>query len=487
MIGAWLAVQGSVALVAVGSRLALRWVPTSARTLQRVMLLAVPLSLLGAPAGPSARPFTPAAQVWAPADDAGTVVVHVRDAPSTSVPALPIGVGLVALGALPAAASLFGLRRLLRGAVRLRRVHGVEVWLAPNAPAPFATWLGRPLIVLDPDTAFDPALACLAVRHEACHHRHGDPVFAWALFLLAWASPVALLLREPFRQADELAVDHALVRRGLPALSYARALYLLSTRATAPGAMLAPGMAAFLPRRIAMLLNPAPASPRAARLLTASVLALAAPLGWAADGLVASPALTPAEVSAAVVQLHADGFSHADHPSVGVALDHLTRTTNGAEWSVRSLDRAGAVRPGVEARLAAAGLPVELSAVPFVESGYRNRLESELPAAVPPQSRGAGYWMFIASTARAYGLVVDGAVDERLDLDKETTAAIALLAADHQRYGDWGLALAAYNQGERAVDAAIQRGGTRDAFALADAGLLNDYVAQVYAAAILLQ
>ena len=122
------------------------------------------------------------------------------------------------------------------------------------------------------------------------------------------------------RQADELAVDHALVRRGLPALSYARALYLLSTRATAPGAMLAPGMAAFLPRRIAMLLNPAPASPRAARLLTASVLALAAPLGWAADGLVASPALTPAEVSAAVVQLHADPHAHSHVYSLGLWL-----------------------------------------------------------------------------------------------------------------------------------------------------------------------
>lgn len=487
MIGAWLAVQAAVALVAVGSRVALRLVPVSARRLQRVMLLAVPLALLGQPAGPDARPFTPAAQVWAPADDASTVVVHVRDAPPTSVPTLPIGVALIALGALPAAASLLGLRRLLGGAVRLRRLHGVEVWLAPNARAPFAAWLGRPLIVLDPDTAFDPALACLAVRHEACHHRHRDPLFAWALFLLAVASPLARLLREPFRQADELAVDRALVQRGLPALPYARVLYLLSTRAPSAGATLAPGMAAFLPRRIAMLLHPSPASPRAARLVTAALLALAAPLGWAADGLVSSPALTPAELAAAVAQLHADGFANADHPSVAAALDRLTRTANGVEWAARSLDRAADVRPEIEDRLAAAGLPLELSAVPFVESGYRNRLESELPPAVPPQSRGAGYWMFIATTARAYGLVVDSAVDERLDLDKETTAAIALLSADHARYGDWGLALAAYNQGERAVDAAIQRGGTRDAFALADAGLLNDYVAQVYAAAIFLR
>lgn len=124
--------------------------------------------------------------------------------------------------------------------------------------------------------------------------------------------------------------------------------------------------------------------------------------------------------------------------------------------------------------------------MPFVESGYRNRAESELPASVPQSSRGAGYWMFIAPTARAWGLTVDATLDERLDLQKETAAAIGLLSSDHARYGDWGLALAAYNQGERAVDRAIREGGSRDAFELAEAGLLNDYVAQVYAAAILM-
>ncbi|MEZ4236367.1 MAG: transglycosylase SLT domain-containing protein [Myxococcota bacterium] len=60
----------------------------------------------------------------------------------------------------------------------------------------------------------------------------------------------------------------------------------------------------------------------------------------------------------------------------------------------------------------------------------------------------AGLWMFIPSTARAYGLQVDDAVDERLDPASVTGAAIALLS-DLQRYGDWALALAGYNQETR--------------------------------------
>lgn len=140
----------------------------------------------------------------------------------------------------------------------------------------------------------------------------------------------------------------------------------------------------------------------------------------------------------------------------------------------------------VEAELRAAGLPLALAAVPFVESGYRNREASSLPASVPPGQRGAGYWEFIGSTARAYGLEVSASRDERLDLGRETAAALALLRRNRERYGDWALSLAAYNQGERAVDMAMAAGGSRDALVLAEAGHLNDYVAQVLAAAMLL-
>jgi membrane-bound lytic murein transglycosylase D len=140
--------------------------------------------------------------------------------------------------------------------------------------------------------------------------------------------------------------------------------------------------------------------------------------------------------------------------------------------------------------LAQAGLPPFLAAVPLVESGYSNwgapdgdEEQSRAPGTIP----GRGLWMFIAPTARQYGLRVDDTVDERLDPEKETAAAVALLSDMYDRYGDWGLALSAYNMGPRAVDAAIEAGGTRDPWELTARGLLNEYAAQVMAAALVLE
>lgn len=65
---------------------------------------------------------------------------------------------------------------------------------------------------------------------------------------------------------------------------------------------------------------------------------------------------------------------------------------------------------------------------------------------------------------------------ERLDVSKETQAAVKLLGELHRQFQDWPLALAAYNQGEKWVRNAIQTGGTRDAWKLVEQGLLNDYL-----------
>jgi hypothetical protein len=492
VIGAWLLVQAVVALVVVGAWVVLRLVPTRAVALQRLLLLGLPLAALGTMA-PAERPFVAPAQVWAPAEHAAAPIARVAlfSAPPTPIPdRAPWELALFILAATPAVRAAIGLRRQLRGSRRLHRVRGVEVRLAPAAGAPFAVWLGRPVVVLDPDTAVASELSAFAVRHELQHHRAGDTLFAWVLLGLGVVSPLALLLRRPFAEAEELACDRALLARGTPARPYARALARIALRSL-PAPVLAAGMTPFLPRRLSMLQAPPVASrPRstAAGIACIGVLALAVPLGWAADGVVLDHRVTPAAFSTHAGALEARGaFLGAAHPLVAKALDRLVATPEGRRWAVMSLAGAEQVRPVFEARLVAAGLPTELAAVPMVESGYRNRRAESLPPSVPPNQRGAGYWMFIAPTARAHGLRVDDTIDERLDPAMETLAAIALLRANHDTYGDWGLALAAYNQGNRAVDQAVAAEGSRDVFVLAERGALNDYVAQVYAAAMVLE
>jgi len=141
------------------------------------------------------------------------------------------------------------------------------------------------------------------------------------------------------------------------------------------------------------------------------------------------------------------------------------------------VERRAVYEPMISERIAARGLPLGLTAVVMVESGFRN-----IPAR-PPEYPGGGLWQFIPATGRAYGLRIDDEVDERLDPEKSTEAALDLLTDLHGQFGDWGLAFAAYNVGPRAVRTAMSENETDDYLVLIERGALPRYAADVMATA----
>ena len=110
------------------------------------------------------------------------------------------------------------------------------------------------------------------------------------------------------------------------------------------------------------------------------------------------------------------------------------------DFFISSYQRSALYRPMILKELKKAGLPEELSWLPLVESGFKiNALST---------ARALGLWQFIPSTGYKYGLNRDDWVDERMDMEKSTLAAIEYMKELHMMFGDWLTVLAAYNCGE---------------------------------------
>ena len=107
--------------------------------------------------------------------------------------------------------------------------------------------------------------------------------------------------------------------------------------------------------------------------------------------------------------------------------------------------------PIIEEELLAAGLPLELRYLPIIESNLSIRATSPVGA--------GGLWQIMPSTGKNLGLEINSLVDERCDVVKSTRAACKFLSYLYKVYGDWTLAIAAYNCGPGNVNKALVRAG----------------------------
>lgn len=118
------------------------------------------------------------------------------------------------------------------------------------------------------------------------------------------------------------------------------------------------------------------------------------------------------------------------------------------------LGRTALYFPLIEQKIREMELPDELKYLAAIESSLRPDVTSGAGA--------AGLWQFMRHTAQLYGLRVDRNIDERRDVEKSTEKALLYLKTLKEKYGNWTLALAAYNCGPGTINRAIKRSGGSD-------------------------
>jgi peptidoglycan lytic transglycosylase D len=387
--------------------------------------------------------------------------------------------------------------RIIADAQTIRRHRSARILASERIIVPFSFWLPRRHFIIVPSAlVLRGSDLRLAIRHEAQHHRQHDTKLLYLhqlLEALFFCNPAVHRLQRQLRELQELSCDEALgAQRGVCVRDYCQCLLRVGEAAVSQrrgqlqASMVGGGTGKLLRRRVeALLARPAAHLPRSLVCITGAIaLTLMATAALAITSTIRDRRISAEQAESMATSARIDStFPIVVNDRVTRELNLLLSTPDGRAYMKESLSRMRSHEPFISDQLARYSLPLELLAVPLVESGYRNQPQSG------DRWQGAGLWMFIEDTAREYGLLVDAACDQRLDIAAETEAAIRLLGELQNQFGDWGLVLLAFNAGADRVERGIAETSSRDVWTLIAQGHENDagYVARVMAAILIIR
>ena len=205
----------------------------------------------------------------------------------------------------------------------------------------------------------------------------------------------------------------------------------------------------------------------------------AAPLDAANEVTFSSNPELTAKVAAELKTTQSD-FPLVINDYVAGFISYFSNSPAGHAHLLRSLERAGKYKDMISKNLRDAGVPQDLIYLAVAESGFQ-------PQALNAKSGAGGMWQFMPTGA--YGLSRNGWFDERFDPQKSSIAYAKYMKTLYDQFGDWYLAMAAYDWGPGNVQRAVMRTGYADFWELYHRGVLpgetKNYVPGIIAAIIM--
>jgi membrane-bound lytic murein transglycosylase D len=205
----------------------------------------------------------------------------------------------------------------------------------------------------------------------------------------------------------------------------------------------------------------------------------AAPLDAANEVTFPANAALTAKVTAELKTTQSD-FPLVVNDYVAGFISYFSNSAAGHAHLLRSLERAGKYKEMISKNLRDQGVPQDLIYLAVAESGFQ-------PQALNARSGAGGMWQFMPTGA--YGLTRNGWFDERFDPEKSSLAYAKYMKTLYNQFGDWYLAMAAYDWGPGNVQRAVMRTGYADFWELYRRNVLpgetKNYVPGIIAAIIM--
>jgi len=390
--------------------------------------------------------------------------------------------------------TLFRLKR----SYHFKRVGRIQVVVSETEQVPYAfSFLRQSYISLPVALLGDLSSFRIAIQHEAQHIRQGDTATVYLLELISglcfWNPAIRLWIGQILVE-QEFSCDEALiVHRKVSPRDYASCLFEVAQlrevqekRPFGATGLIFKRSRSLLIRRIEKMKNKEQKSKGFVFGLSMAIASVVF-IGLTAIALKSFASGKNLSIEKISSLVHPSDFSKGFPVEINEAvvaeLNKLVGTHRGKAFVKKALVNYQAHQRLLKSFVKKYGLPEEVLAVGFIESGFQNLPQSKHPV------QSAGLWQFIPDTARNYNLRVDKQVDDRMNVPLQTDAAMRYLEALHLRFQDWPLALLSYNAGEARVQKGIHQTQQRDAWAVIDAGFGGDkgYLAKVMAGAIIMK